>query len=366
MEKIRVLVVDDSAFMRKLITDFLTETEEIEVVGIARNGEDAINKVKQLNPDVITLDVEMPIMNGIEALKVIMEDSPRPVIMLSSTTKEGAENTILALQYGAFDFIAKPSGAISLDLVKIKKELVDKVILAKSSKIGKPLDIKNGKNIVLSPQKYSKIDSNRSGISVRIDKKMNVRKLVCIGTSTGGPRALQQVLPKIPADMNAPIFVVQHMPPGFTQSLAKRLDSISSIHVKEAENGEVVKAGTAYIAPGGSHMKIIKTGTSLTIKVDQTDIRNGHRPSVDVMYESLCELKEYKKIAVIMTGMGTDGSHGLRQLKQTGSVKAIAESEQSSVVYGMPKAAVGTNVVDRVEHVDQIATAIMDFINSDF
>ncbi|MCM3409106.1 protein-glutamate methylesterase/protein-glutamine glutaminase [Metabacillus sp. YM-086] len=364
MGKIRVLVVDDSAFMRKLITDFLVEHESIEVVGTARNGEDALAKIEEKNPDVITLDVEMPVLNGLEALKVIMNKYPRPVIMLSSTTKEGAENTILSLQYGAFDFITKPSGAISLDLHKVKEELKEKVILAHSSNRNKTISRFREKKTPLTVNEYSKIDSMDYKSPTSFDKNHLKSSIVCIGTSTGGPRALQHVLTKIPANIDAPIFIVQHMPPGFTHSLASRLNSISSIEVKEAVNGELVKKGTAYIAPGGSHLKIVKTGTSLTIKIDQSDIRNGHRPSVDVMFESISELKDYRKVAVIMTGMGSDGSEGLKKLKSTGAVKAISESEQTSVVYGMPKAAVATNLVDKVENVENIAAAIMNFLTN--
>ncbi|MGM0873687.1 MAG: protein-glutamate methylesterase/protein-glutamine glutaminase [Bacillota bacterium] len=361
MGKIRVLVVDDSAFMRKLIKDFLSEDEKIEVIGTARDGQDAVRKVELLNPDVVTMDIEMPIMNGLEALKVIMDQFSRPVIMLSSTTKESAENTIKSLQYGAFDFIPKPSGAISLDLYKVKEELKQKVTLAKTANVRKmPKEVME-KNCPLKLE-CSKIDSNRDKRPMSIDKNSLNQKLVCIGTSTGGPRALQHVLPKLPADIDAPIFIVQHMPPGFTQSLANRLNSISTITVKEAVNGELVQKGIAYIAPGGSHLKVIKSRTALTIKIDNSDIRNGHRPSVDVMFESISKIQDYRKIAVIMTGMGSDGTEGLKKLKLTGVVKAISESEQTSVVYGMPKSALSTNLVDKVEHVEDIADSIMDFV----
>lgn len=362
MQKSRVLVVDDSAFMRKLIKDFLSEDKTIEVIGTARDGQDAVKKVELLNPDVVTMDIEMPIMNGLEALKVIMDQFSRPVIMLSSTTKEGAENTIKSLQYGAFDFITKPSGAISIDLYKVKEELRQKVTLAKTANVRKmPKEVMKN-NSPLKQIECSKIDSNRVKRPTLIDRTSLYQKLVCIGTSTGGPRALQHVLPKLPADIDAPIFIVQHMPPGFTQSLANRLNSISSIIVKEAVNGELVQKGIAYIAPGGSHLKVIKSGTSLTIKIDNSDSRNGHRPSVDVMFESISMIQDYRKIAVIMTGMGSDGTEGLKKLKLTGDVKAISESEQTSVVYGMPKSAISTNIVDKVEHVEDIADSIMDFI----
>jgi two-component system, chemotaxis family, protein-glutamate methylesterase/glutaminase len=362
MEKIRVLVVDDSAFMRKLITDFLSKETKIEVIGTARNGQAAVEKVELLKPDVVTMDVEMPVMNGFEALTVIMDQFPIPVIMLSSTTKEGSENTIKSLQYGAIDFIAKPSGAISLDLYKIKEEIKEKVILANTANVRKSQNEVNIKNSPINYQKYSRIYSDNDKSPKLIDKVSSNKTIVCIGTSTGGPRALQHVLPKLPADIDAPIFIVQHMPAGFIQSLANRLNSISMIRVKEAVNDELVQNGIAYIAPGGSHLKVMKSGNALTIKIDHSDIRNGHRPSVDVMFESISEIQNYHKIAVVMTGMGSDGTEGLKKLKLTGNVKAISESEQTSVVYGMPKSARSTDLIDKVEHVEDIAASIMGFI----
>ncbi|MFT4413582.1 protein-glutamate methylesterase/protein-glutamine glutaminase [Fredinandcohnia humi] len=351
MNKINVLIVDDSAFMRKLISDFLKEDSRIEIVGTARNGLDALSKIKKLRPDVITMDVEMPEMNGIEALKRIMDEQPLPVVMLSSTTKEGAENTFAAMQHGAVDFIQKPSGSISMDLHIIKEEIVNKVLNASKANLKslqKPINTQ--KTPTTKVLDYSKIEP-----SIRNSEK----KLLCIGTSTGGPRALQQVLTRIPKDYNAPILIVQHMPPGFTKSLANRLDSLCDINVKEAENGEFLTAGTAYIAPGGFHLKVKRIGTSLAIHIDDSEIRNGHRPSVDVMFESVSNIKDVRKIAVIMTGMGADGSKGLKKLKETGQVFSIAESKETSIVFGMPKAAIETNLVDRVVPLDEIAETVL-------
>jgi two-component system, chemotaxis family, protein-glutamate methylesterase/glutaminase len=365
MEKIKVLIVDDSAFMRKLIQEFLSEHPRITVIGTARNGEDAVKKVKEWKPDVVTLDIEMPILNGLEALKRIMQENPIPVIMLSSTTKEGAENTLLAMQYGAIDFIQKPSGAISIDLYKIKDELVRKVISASKANM-KQVEKESliGKNAISATENYSKIELdplNHPSVSYG---KWNHRekKLICIGTSTGGPRALQHVLPRLPRDLPAPILIVQHMPPGFTKSLAERLDSLSRIHVKEAEDGELLKKGTAYIAPGGYHLKIRQVGTSLAVQLDESPPYKGHRPSVDVMFKSVSMLKDYAKIAVIMTGMGSDGAEGLIHLKNNGVVKAIAESQTTSIVFGMPKAAISTSLVDEVQNVENIAETIMKYV----
>ena len=365
MEKIKVLIVEDSAFMRKLITSFIEEDHRIEVLGIARNGKDAIDKIKVWKPDVVTMDIEMPILNGLEALQIIMKECPVPVIMLSSSTKQGAENTFFAMQKGAFDFVAKPSGTISLDLHKIKEELIEKIVAAgktdikllqKSTLINKATLLNNTIYSKMEPTKKNMEYKNESLSPVQALKKS--KKIVAIGTSTGGPRALQSVLTNIPGTFGLPILIVQHMPAGFTKSLANRLDHLCEISVKEAEDGEIIQNGTAYIAPGGFHLKVLRSGNQLAIHLDHSDVRNGHRPSVDVMFESISKLSDYSTIAVIMTGLGNDGSKGLIALKSKQKVVSIAESEASSIVFGMPKAAIATNLVDVVEDVENIAHAI--------
>ncbi|WP_409292310.1 chemotaxis response regulator protein-glutamate methylesterase [Peribacillus sp. SCS-37] len=356
MEPIKVLVVDDSAFMRKLITGFLEEDPRTMVAGTARNGKEALQKVKELKPDVVTLDIEMPLMDGLEALKMIMEACPVPCIMLSSTTTAGADNTMKAIELGAFDFVPKPSGPISLDLEKVKCSLLDKVAEASRMDVKQLMRARaRGRRQMLYPMPQTngmpEIDKNFAGI----------KKVICIGTSTGGPGALQHVLSSLPEDIGVPILIVQHMPEGFTASLAKRLNTLSRIIVKEAEDGELLLKGTAYIAPGGFHLKVRKAGLSLAAVLSREKPRQGHRPSVDVLFESLAEQQDYAKIAVIMTGMGHDGSKGLKALKTSGRLMAIAESKESSVVFGMPKAAIATGLVDRVENVDNIASAVINF-----
>ncbi|MCA1030091.1 chemotaxis response regulator protein-glutamate methylesterase [Bacillus timonensis] len=356
MKKIKVLVIDDSAFMRKLITDFIEQDPRMEVVSTARNGQEGILKVKELHPDVVTLDVEMPVMNGIEALEIIMNDSPVPVVMLSSTTKIGSENTIHAMQLGAIDFITKPSGAISLDLYKIKDDLINKIYNASKANIHA---IKNSQTIFKNPI----IHDEKCSKMVLGPSRKSKNKIICIGTSTGGPRALQQVLTRIPASINAPIVIVQHMPPGFTKSLAMRLDSMCEITVKEAINGEIIQNGVAYIAPGGFHLKVKKVGLgTLTLCIEDSIVRNGHRPSVDTLFESVSLLKEFEKVAVIMTGMGSDGTVGVKSLKKSGQTICIAESKDTSIVYGMPKSVIDTNLVDQVLKLDEIANGIMKYI----
>lgn len=366
VKKIKILVVDDSAFMRKVITDFFKEDTRLQVVGTARNGQEALLKIKELQPDVMTLDVEMPIMNGLETLKQVMGTNPLPVVMLSSTTYEGAYNTVLAMQYGAIDFVAKPSGAISLDLHKIKEQLIEKVVLA--SKANLRAFKKNEYNTSVgntssTPIKNSRIELGTPyKIAGAVEKQD--KRVVCIGTSTGGPKALQEVLSHLPRGMNAPVLVVQHMPPGFTKSLANRLNTLSDLTVKEAESGEILQKDTVYVAPGGYHLTVRKMGTALTAHLDETESRKGHRPSVDVLFESISQLKEYKKIAVILTGMGTDGTDGLKALKLAGNTYAIAESEETSIVYGMPKSAIGTNLVDSIQPLTFISSTISQYLQT--
>lgn len=365
MNMVKVLVIDDSAFMRKLIADLLSQDERIQVIGTARNGEEGLRKIKELNPDAVTLDVEMPVLNGLEALKIIMKTMPVPVVMLSSTTKEGAENTFTAMEYGAVDFIAKPSGPISLDLHKIKTELTDKVVQASKANIKELGDFSGiGKKTAELKINYSKIEPCQSiQINHSADKaNLNVKQLICIGTSTGGPRALQKVLVDLPGNLNAPVLIVQHMPAGFTKSLASRLNGLSALSVKEAEEGDILENGTAYIAPGGFHLTAAKSGRDLVIHLNESPPRNGHRPSVDVMFESIGEIKGVRKIAVIMTGMGADGRNGLMAMKKSGEVKAIAESKESSIVFGMPRAVVESGLADDVQKIERIAESILKFV----
>ncbi|MFA9558065.1 chemotaxis response regulator protein-glutamate methylesterase [Evansella sp. AB-rgal1] len=352
---IKVLVVDDSAFMRKVISDLLEEEQDITVVDRARNGEDALKKIKLHHPDVITLDVEMPIMNGIEALQMIMKEVPTPVIMVSSTTVEGADTTIRAMEYGAFDFIPKPSGPISLDIHKVKEDLVLKIKLAAKVPLSKLHSVKS-RIVEAKDSLHTQLETYEIK---RRDDFLSSKGIVAIGTSTGGPRALQQILTTLPSDFPFPIVIVQHMPTGFTKSLSKRLNDLSKITVKEAENGDILKKGIAYIAPGGLHLKVRKIGMSLGIQLDSSETVHGHRPSVDTMFSSLATLPNVDVLAIVLTGMGTDGTKGLELLKKSQRVVAIAESQNTAVVFGMPRAVIQSNLVDLVVDIDQISTTIM-------
>ncbi|MER2089111.1 MAG: chemotaxis response regulator protein-glutamate methylesterase, partial [Sporosarcina sp.] len=375
----KVLVVDDSAFMRKLISDFLTGHPGIEVIGTARNGKEAVEKVGALKPDVVTMDIEMPIMNGLDALREIMSNHPVPVVMLSSTTKIGAENTILAMAYGAVDFVAKPGGAISLNLHEVKEEILGKVLAAAEVRMStlarnvtgrlltKPIVLKSIDNAAGIQSESLSTSEERSQMKNITQKKFSKtsKTFVIIGTSTGGPRALQEVLTGLPASIGVPILVVQHMPPGFTKSLADRLDGLCDIRVKEAEDGELLTNGTAYIAPGGKHLKVMKKGMMYYVHLDAVEPpRMGHRPSVDVLLESAAGNCDLNYLTVIMTGMGYDGKNGMKLLRQNGRTITIAESAETSVVYGMPKAIKEADLADKVADLQDIAESILEVIKS--
>ena len=348
---IRAVVVDDSAFMRKMLSDILNEHPKITVVATARNGKDGLEKIDKYKPDVVTLDVEMPVMTGIEALEEIMKTTRTPVIMVSSVTKEGAQTTMKAMELGAFDFIAKPSGSISLDIEKVKDDLYVKVLYARQV----------SRNTLTPLKKMNRIRKSTypGDDKIRPAGDPSTKTIVAIGTSTGGPKALQRVLTALPADFPYPIMIVQHMPKGFTRSLSERLNSLSAISVKEAEDGDILKKGVAYIAPGGYHLKVRRIGTSVGIHLDQLPLVNGHRPSVDAMLFSLADISPERVVAVVMTGMGTDGKDGLIRLKNAHHTTVIAESEQTAVVYGMPKAAVEADIVDAVRNLDDISSEIL-------
>ncbi len=352
MPKTRVLVVDDSAFMRKVISDIINADPNLEVIDKARDGMDAIKKIKELKPDVVTMDIEMPGMDGLSALAQIMRETPVPIIMLSSLTKAGTEQTVKALSLGAVDFIPKPSGQISLDIDKVKDEIIGKIKIVAGTK----KKLKNYNSISqFVEHKVAKGDKI-------VDKLKPLQNLIAIGTSTGGPKALHQVIPKLPGSINAAILIVQHMPPGFTKSLAERLDSISNIKVKEAEDNELIIPGCAYIAPGDFHLTVkakqMTNKNELYISLNQLPPFGGHRPSVDVMFNSIVEEFQGRVIATIMTGMGSDGAEGLAKIKDKGGL-TIAEDQSSCIVYGMPRAAIEKGKVDRVVPLTSISDEIL-------
>lgn len=340
---IRVLVVDDSAFMRKAISMMLDGDPEIEVLDTARDGLEAIEKVARLNPDVVTMDVEMPRMDGITALKQIMKDHPRPVLMISSLTKEGAQATIEALQAGAVDFIPKQNSYVSLEITKIREDLTAKIksiARSRSRLIRRPL----------ASAAQPTIATSVASPPLRFGQS----RVICIGVSTGGPFALQKVIPNLPGNLPVPVLIVQHMPPHFTRSLAERLNALSPLRVVEAEEGMTVQAGTVYIAPGGRHMTFRPGGAGATIHTPLEPSASLHRPSVDVMFRSAVEVYGGRILACVMTGMGKDGLEGAREIKARGG-QIIAQDEDSSVVYGMPKAIVDNGLAAGAYPLESIA-----------
>lgn len=344
---IRVLVVDDSAFMRKAISMMLESDPEIEVIGTGRDGVEAVEKVKALKPDLLTLDVEMPRMDGITAVKKIMKDTPLPILMVSSVTVEGARATIDAMAAGAVDFIPKQLSYVSLDITKIKGDLILKI-----------------KNIARKRSRaFSSVVSMKSFGSKRITSlRFPGAQIATLGISTGGPFSLQKVIPFLPENFPLPMTIVQHMPPHFTKSLAERLDSISRVEVCEAEEGMELTKGTVYIAPGGMHMKFRRSGAKVLIDISKEPSDTLHRPSVDVMFSSASEVFRGAVLATVMTGMGKDGLEGAKLIKSAGG-KVVAQNEESCVVYGMPKAIVDAEIADAVLPLEDIASAIANAVS---
>ena len=353
--KIKAVVVDDSAFMRKSLSIMLESTGEIEVVATARDGIEGVEMVKSKLPDIVTMDIEMPRMDGLTALQKIMKEHPTPVLMVSSLTTEGAKDTLKALEYGAVDFIPKELSFVNVNIIKIKEDLVAKVKAIVSQR-----------SLSLRLQRIHNLNFSKNGSTVSPPKQDYSNKsipqigyrAIALGVSTGGPMSLQKVIPNISKKLSIPIFIVQHMPPKFTKSLAERLNGLSDVEVKEAENKEIVRGGVVYIAPGGFHMTIDKNGNNQPmILISDTPSDTLHRPSVDVMINSVIKVYNKYALGVIMTGMGRDGADAIKELKMKGGY-SIAQDEDSCVVYGMPKAVVDAGYADLVTPLDNIANAI--------
>ncbi len=354
----KVLVVDDSLFMRNMITRCVEEDSQLQVAGTARNGAEAVLMAKNLKPDVITMDIEMPVMNGLEALDRIMTECPTPVVMLSSLTQEGARETVRALQMGAVDFIPKPSGASNLDLSEVKEEMLTKIKIAA---LTSPQVLKMIRRRPREDREFPVQEKPPAGPGVPGE---SLKQIVAIGTSTGGPRALDAVIGSLPADFPYPVLVVQHMPSKFTKSLADRLDARSQVQVVEAAEGEAIRGGTVYIAPGGFHMTAVLENGTYRIRLHQEDPRKGHRPSVDVLFESVSRLSELRRHFVLMTGMGSDGARGMLLAKESGAATTIAESAESCIVFGMPRAAIELGCVDHVVPLESISKQIAEAVRT--
>ncbi|MFZ0801947.1 MAG: chemotaxis response regulator protein-glutamate methylesterase [Terriglobales bacterium] len=338
---VRVLVVDDSALMRKLIPQILATDSSIQVVGTAMDGNFGLKKIEELKPQVVTLDLEMPGMGGLDMLKEIMRSHRVPVIVVSSHSTEGASVTLKALSMGAFDFVAKPSD-VSARMPEIAQELISKIKAAAQSR-----------RMRVSPLTPASSPIEKAAP----DSKRRPTRLVAIGVSTGGPQALQYLLPQLPKDFPGTILVVQHMPEGFTEMFSRRLDEICAIKVKEAQSGDLLLAGRALVCPGSRHLKVKRMPLGDVVVLSDEPRVNGHRPSVDVLFRSVAEEFGKDSLGVLMTGMGEDGAQGLGVLKAAGAM-TIAQNEESCVVYGMPKAAIERGYAVRVVSLEALANTL--------
>lgn len=348
---IKVLVVDDSTFMRKTLSGMLASDPRVTVAGLARDGEEALQKLREVEPDVVTLDVEMPGMNGLEVLKRIMETKPLPVIMVSSLTEEGAKETLKALELGAVDYLPKQLDGVSTNIVGIQQELIAKVIAAAGS-AGKLIRPNGRRPVPLSMPAVSQSALNVS----------RGQKVVAIGCSTGGPKALQEVLPMFPKGFPAAILIVQHMPKFFTKPFAERMNQICQIEVREAADGQTVKPGVALLAPGGYHMRVVRR-QAIDVSVALSSDTEGalYVPSADVLMKSVAEVYPGRGIGVIMTGMGHDGLEGMKAIKGAKG-RTVAQDEATCVVYGMPKAVVEAGCADKIVPLSHIAGEVANMI----
>ena len=361
---VKVLVVDDSGFIRRRVSEILSSDSGIEVIGTATNGREAIDQAMALKPDVITMDYEMPMMDGITAVRNIMQRCPTPVLMFSSLTHEGARVTLDALDAGAVDFLPKNFEDISRNPAKVKQLLCEKILsIARSNRRSPSFSPSPAAAPVSTPNSASAAPAPTPRTQIATPSSAPVRRkayrLVAIGTSTGGPVALQRVLTQLPANFPAPIVLIQHMPAAFTKAFAERLNSLCRISVKEAEDGDLLRPGVALLAPGGKQMMIDGRGQ---IKILPGDERLNYKPCVDITFGSAAKAYADKVLAVVLTGMGADGRDGARMLKEAGS-QVWAQDEASCVIYGMPMAVVKANLADAVYPLDDIGRHLAEACN---
>jgi two-component system chemotaxis response regulator CheB len=344
-----VLVVDDSAFMRKLVSEMVDASGEFRVIGTARNGLEALKKIHALDPEIVTLDIEMPELDGIGALGYIMSETPRPVVMLSGAASEsGRDPAIRALELGAVDFVKKPGGPISLDLERVRDRLIDALRASREVNLrGMPMLARR-----------AELPASRNGSA---PGGTWATRVVAIAASTGGPRALADLIPALRADLDAAVLIVQHMPAGFTKSLAERLDLHSRLTVAEAYDGERVVPNRVYLAPGGQHMRVRVQGGRPVIALDSSPPVWGVRPSADPLFKSVADVFGPAAVGVVLTGMGRDGAEGMRAFHDAGGL-GIAQDRATSIIYGMPHAALLAGGIDQVLPLQAIAGAVTDLL----
>jgi two-component system chemotaxis response regulator CheB len=364
--KIKVLIVDDSAFMRKALSVMLEEDPNISIVATARDGVEGVEKVKQFKPDLVTMDIEMPRMDGLTALRDIMQENPTPVMMVSSLTSEGAQATLDALEMGAVDFIPKQLSYVSLDIVKIKEELIAKIkhIAARKHILMAQFRTRLKPGTGKVPAVGSATGAPVS-VPTRIPDRGSRRhteelRIIAIGSSTGGPPALQAVIPKLPRDLPVGIVIAQHMPPTFTKSMADRLDGMSELTVREAADGEYVEPGHVLISPGGMHMTLRRVGSKARVIVSKEPEDTLYHPCVDLLLDSVAKTYGGTSVGIMLSGMGSNGVDGMRELKRQGGV-VIAQNEATCVVYGMPRAVVEAKIADHVAPIDGVAHEILAY-----
>ncbi|WP_066269027.1 protein-glutamate methylesterase/protein-glutamine glutaminase [Hydrogenophaga palleronii] len=354
MAKIKVIVVDDSALVRSLLTEIINRQKDMTCIGAASDPLVAREMIRELNPDVITLDVEMPRMDGLEFLSRLMRLRPMPVVMVSTLTEQGAETTLRALEMGAVDFVAKPRIGVSSGLNELAGDIVDKIRVAAAAHV---------KRLAAPLGAASATAGTANGAATPAEPpraplpRVSTEKIICIGSSTGGTEAIREVLVPMPPDAPA-IVITQHMPPGFTTSFANRLNTLCRIQVQEARHGERILPGHAYIAPGGRQFRIDRNGSNYVAVVEDTEPVNRHRPSVEVLFKSAARVLGPNALGIMLTGMGADGASAMREMKDAGSYNYV-QDEASCVVFGMPRMAIQHGAAHEVLPLTQIAPALL-------
>lgn len=361
-QKTRVLIVDDSAFMRKVLQSIIAADPQMEVVGEARDGREAVSLNESLNPDVISMDINMPHMDGLQASEAIMARNPRPIVIVSSEARDGAEATLRALELGAIDFVPKPTNAIDLDMNSVRDELCRKLKVASRVRVVRTIKNNNnngggnngGGNGTAPPAKPV-ASVSAAAAPMNASEAVNGRfPIIVVAASTGGPQTLMNFVPMFPRDFLGAVILVQHMPGTFTSQFAHQLAEVAKIHVKEAQHGEMVQPGVFYVCPGSHHLRITPQGR---IALDEGERINGYRPCADVTFETAAAYSGPMTTGVILTGMGSDGAKGSQSVKACGG-HVIAQDEVTSVIFGMPAEAIKTGVVDQVLGIDAIVPAV--------
>jgi len=355
-KKIRVLIVDDSAFMRKVLHGIISADPQMEVVGEARDGKDAVNQAQALKPDVITMDINMPHVDGLQATEIIMSQNPRAILVVSSESRDGADPTLKALELGAIDFVAKPSSGVDLDMKNVSDELYRKLRLAAKVKVVRTaVRTKLGQEIASAAPRTEPGGYSAPVTPPPAPGKSNARfPIVIMAASTGGPAALMKLIPQFPRDFQAAVLLIQHMPGNFTRQFSKQLAEICPMRVKEAEAGEILAAGTLYVCPGTHHLRITATGR---VTLDDGPRVEGYRPSADITMETAAEYAGVLSVGVILTGMGSDGAKGAKAIKAAGG-HVIAQDEATSVIFGMNAEAIKVGAADQVVPLEGVFTAI--------